>query len=199
MIDLFILAAYGSLLLELLLVPVPSVASAVQLAKQSSASDGGGIRRRVGGLLHFLPVALNIAVFLLPFIQALQALLEGQSGVLTGPIAICGALLILSGRSLTVASALALRSEAMPRLAQGELHAPLHERGVFRFSRNPGLVGMYLFAAGLLTLKPSLWFALGLAHYVWHMHRKVKIEEGHLEQRLGREYTIYAERTRRYV
>jgi protein-S-isoprenylcysteine O-methyltransferase Ste14 len=199
MIDLFILAAYGSLLLELLLVPVPSVASAVQLARQSRAGGDGGIRRRLREVFHFFPVVLNIAVFLLPFTQALKALLDGQSTTLTGSIASWGVLLVLSGRFLTVASALALRSQAMPRLTQGELHAPLHERGVFRFSRNPGLVGMYLFAAGLLTLKPSLWFALGLAHYVWHMHRKVTIEEGHLEQRLGREYAIYAGRTRRYV
>lgn len=201
MIDCFIILAYLSLALELWLIPVPSVASALQLHRR--AREGGAGERPLAATLRwYAPVALNIAVFLLPLGAAVAALARPeatQAPAARGIAVFPGVALILAGRGLTVASALALRSRTRPGPAAGALHAPLHATGVFAFSRNPGLLGMYLFAAGLLLLKPSPWFAIGLVHYLWHMHRRVKIEERHLLQRLGDEYAAYAARTRRYV
>lgn len=198
---LFIIAAYLSLAIELIAIPVPSVASAVQLARNSRRERGGSgsVATR---LRYYLPVLVNIAVFLWPLAAAINALLADDPAGLSmasSAVAVSAALFIVAGRSLTIASALALRAQSRLRLAEGELHAPLRQSGVFALSRNPGLLGMYLFALGLLLLLPSPLFALGLLHYLWHMHRRVKIEEAHLSARLGDDYREYAARTRRYV
>lgn len=199
-LDLFIVAAYASLLLELVLIPVPSVASAVQLAKSSRAAQKGPVP--VSALLRlYLPVVVNVAVFLLPLLSALTGLLSA-SATAVSPDAretLAGAILVILGRLLTVTSALDMRASARQSLARGTLDTPLRTRGLFRYSRNPGLVGMYLFAAGLLLLKPSIWFALGLVHYVWHMHSRVLMEERHLRSVFDTAYLNYAARTRRYV
>lgn len=58
---------------------------------------------------------------------------------------------------------------------------------------------MYAFAFGILLLQPNGWFAIGLIHYLWHMHRKVEIEERFLQNKYGPAYADYLVRTRRYV
>lgn len=197
-VDLLVIAAYLSLVLELWLIPVPSVASARSLSR-ASREVSPARRALPGALRRYAPVVLNIAVFLLPLLGALHDLLTDSTAPRDSSLVSAGILAVLSGRTLTVCSALALRSQVRLAVAEGTLDPPLHTTGVFRLSRNPGLLGMYLFAAGLLALKPSAWFALGLLHYAWHMHRCILIEERHLAAEFGKAYDEYMSRTRRYV
>ncbi|MEM1141559.1 MAG: methyltransferase [Pseudomonadota bacterium] len=207
MASLAVVLGYLTLALELWLIPVPSVVSAVALMKDERVKGADMLSR----LRWLLPALINIAVFAIPLIQSCLELVQplrrgtaaGSDG--TGPLwptgmaVLVGLSLIIGGRLLTVLVATAMRSPAPVNLMQGTLELPLRRDGVFQYSRNPGLLGMYLFVFGVLIVQPSLVFALGLCHYVWHMHRRVLMEEDYLRDRFGSAYTDYLGCTRRYV
>ena len=69
---------------------------------------------------------------------------------------------MLGGRAVTFASMLQLR--------QLRNQAAVQYSGFFRWSRNPGLVGMYAFYLGLCFLFPCVVLFAGLIPYVWNMH-----------------------------
>jgi protein-S-isoprenylcysteine O-methyltransferase Ste14 len=75
----------------------------------------------------------------------------------------------------------------------------LHTTGIYRFSRNPQLVGSFTFIIGYVLLWPSwtgaLWAALWLPISYW----MVKGEEEHLASVFGKEYEAYCRRTPRYI
>ena len=75
----------------------------------------------------------------------------------------------------------------------------LHTGGVYRYSRNPQLVGSFVFIIGYVMLWPSwtgmLWATLWLP-ISWLMERG---EEEHLARVFGKEYEEYCDRTPRYV
>jgi protein-S-isoprenylcysteine O-methyltransferase Ste14 len=72
-------------------------------------------------------------------------------------------------------------------------------RGLFAWSRNPGLVGMYVCFAGLVLASgmPLLWCALPF--YVANMHVRVRLEEAHLRLRLGQAWADYIAAVPRYL
>jgi protein-S-isoprenylcysteine O-methyltransferase Ste14 len=94
------------------------------------------------------------------------------------------------GRGLTFTSVLQLRH------AQRLGRPP---EGWFRWSRNPGLVGMYLCFGGLVLAAglPLLWAALPL--YVANMHGRVRLEEAHQQAQLGPAWANYAAAVPRYL
>ena len=102
-----------------------------------------------------------------------------------------GAVLVLGGQSVTVVSVLQLR--------RYKIRSELQSSGLFRWSRNPGLVGMYAFYLGLCFLFPCVVLFVGLIPYVWNMHTRVLMEESHLSSRLGAPYVDYMTRVPRYV
>jgi len=91
---------------------------------------------------------------------------------------------------------------AMPSLGWGKsfqgVATGLRTTGLYRVSRNPQLVGGFLFIVGYSLLWPSwrgfLWAAL------WPViaHIMVRTEEEHLERVYGEEYRAYCKRTARY-
>jgi len=71
--------------------------------------------------------------------------------------------------------------------------------GVFKFSRNPGLIGLYLSFLGFVIMKPSAFLLFCYLVYILHMHFKIKMEENYLTNKHGEEYSSYLEKTRRYL
>ena len=71
--------------------------------------------------------------------------------------------------------------------------------GVFRFSRNPGLIGLYISFLGFYLIKPSILFSVCFIIYVVHMHFKVKMEEDYLRHKYGENYEAYFQKTKRYL
>lgn len=75
----------------------------------------------------------------------------------------------------------------------------LRMTGLYRYSRNPQLVGGFLFVVGYAMLWLSwagmLWASLWLAIAHW----MVKCEEMHLQNIFGDEYRVYCARTPRYL
>ncbi|NBD37913.1 MAG: isoprenylcysteine carboxylmethyltransferase family protein [Verrucomicrobia bacterium] len=208
--ECILLAGYLSLAVELIIFPVPSVASSRQLlSKEQGSASAHTVLGKARSLplalkmvLLFLPTLLIIGLFLLPPLLALRPDFEDFLVPLLEPappwLPFLGALFVAAGRLLTFASTLALR-QARQQPLRGELDLPLQTGRLFRRSRNPGLLGMYLFFAGLLLYFPNVVLLTGFAGYLLHMHFRILMEESHLEARYGRAYQRYCRQTPRYL
>ena len=71
--------------------------------------------------------------------------------------------------------------------------------GLYQYSRNPGLIGLYISFLGFFLLKPNLLFLGCLVVYLIHMHFKIKLEEDYLLNKHGKDYQTYLEKTRCYL
>lgn len=219
-VDALVLLAYGSLVVELVVFPIPSEASTWQLLAAPGATEGGGelarARRRAlhqKVLLYALPTLLGIVMFLIPLVCIASAEVRREFGVNPHAAAIAaGAVAVGLGRVSTFTSVLQLRAAR----AAGALRAPAAAgadadaatgtaapaalaHGLFRWSRNPGLVGMFTFYLGLCLVywNPAMW--AGLPLYYGNMHRRVRMEEAHLASRLGTVWLDYRARVPRYL
>lgn len=198
-IDSVVLAAYASLLVELLVFPIPSEASTWQLLanRDEGGNEGSLTHARCTSLhnkilLFFLPTALGVLQFLVPLLcivwvdarTALCTLADATTEAIGLP-------LIVVGRVVTFVSVLQLRAQ---RVSGG---GP--PRGLFTWSRNPGLCGMFIFYVGLCLAYgvPLMW--IGLPLYVSNMHRRVLMEEAHLLAAHGQAWTAYATQVPRYL
>jgi protein-S-isoprenylcysteine O-methyltransferase Ste14 len=85
------------------------------------------------------------------------------------------------------------------RLGTPKEDTSLRTDGLFRMSRNPMYVGVYLTIAAstLYTLNPLI-ILLGIFVIAVH-HRIVRAEEKHLRNVFGREYSEYCSRVRQYI
>lgn len=208
-LDIAALFAYATLLLEIVVFPIPSEASTWQLLAPRPASPGAssggsgssaglalGMARRttlVGKLLGFaLPTALGVIAFLLPLlwivVPSCRAPLCWRP---TAAAAVVGIAAILVGRVLTFTSVLQLRAQR--RRGGGP------PGGLFRWSRNPGLVGMYVCYAGLTIGYSAPLLAVVMPLYLWNMHRRVLLEESQLVADHGDRWHRYAARVPRYL
>lgn len=199
-----VFVAYASLLWELTALHVPSAASTLSIWRGPASLQAAysPSRRHVFELswarklaLFVLPVLAVWAVYLYPPIALIaQDPLRDQLYSPTSATNMAAAVLIVAGRAITLISVLTLRG-AGPRAAGRGLAS----QGLFAYSRNPGLVGMYVFASGLWLSTPSLAMLAGLLVYVVYMDFKVRMEEDYLENTFGDEYRAYVRRTRRYL
>jgi len=129
---------------------------------------------------------------------ALDALLSGPSlpPWLTWPL----------GTALTVGGGLLarsfLRAFASAKTPVSPYRAPsrLVTTGSYRFTRNPGYLGMALAYAGVAVLAGSVWALAPLPLVLALVDRGVIArEERYLTRLFGDEYTRYASRTRRWL
>jgi protein-S-isoprenylcysteine O-methyltransferase Ste14 len=193
-ISVIVLLTYGSLFIELLVFPVPSVASSRQLAAQSR----DGAWRRIGHALRGLVVGafLFLPLFLVFFPDLVRLTIPVVDN--PHPLAVFfGLLFILAGRILSMGTAISMRRGQ--KLFRGEEPEVLITSHFFRFSRNPIVVGLLLMYVGLTFLFPHLLLGVGILVIAAHLHSKVRLEETHLEQVHGRAFREYCKRTRRYL
>jgi len=71
-------------------------------------------------------------------------------------------------------------------------------RGIYKFSRNPQIVGYALLLLGFGVLWPSWYIFAGLISYVFIGHRMILTEELHLENLFADKYISYCNKTPRY-
>lgn len=200
-VDAVVLAAYASLVVELVLFPIPSEASTWQLLAPAAAPgpDAGAplaraARQPLGTKLlrYLLPTALGVGLFLVP--PVCIAVPDARRALTTEvppAVAAAGVAAIVLGRAVTFTSVLQLRAA---RATRGAL-----AHGLFRWSRNPGLCGMFLFYAGLCLVTGAPLLALGAPLYVLNMHGRVRLEEAHLAASLGERWSAYRTRVARYL
>lgn len=200
-----LLVAYASLVLELVVFHVPSEASTFQVFARDPADGSDPAHdalafartraRSVKVVVYLLPTAAGVLCFLVP---PVAALFPGVRGVLLPidelarmEVRLAGIATVVVGRIVTFSSVLQMRR----RQAAGALQPD----GLFRWSRNPGLVGMYAFYAGASLMTPCVVLFIGFVPYLWNMHRRVLMEESHLERSLGAPYAEYLAQVPRYV
>ncbi|MFK7739338.1 MAG: isoprenylcysteine carboxylmethyltransferase family protein [Planctomycetota bacterium] len=199
--DIVLIAAYASLVVELVAFPIPSEASVWQLVVTGGDGDGDGdapelvaarrspLAKRL--LLFLLPTALCIALFLVPLVvvaapstQAILAPMRHEAWLWPG----LG--LVWLGRFICFGSVLQLRTakrnDALPA-------------GMFRISRNPGLIGMWTMYGGLCAVIGGPWLWLGAPLYFLNMHTRVRLEEANLDARYTSSWREYVRRVPRYL
>lgn len=198
-IDWFVVAAYASLAIEMLWFAVPSEASTLQLLTRpgDDADAVGRARQRstaskiVG---YLLPTAIGVVAFGIPLAAvtipgAFERFVPIDALVHPAARGI-GVALVVAGRAITVTAMRQLR---------GRAGRAVEAAGLFAWSRNPGLVGMYVLYAGLALIVPSAIFIAAFAPYVWNMDRRVRLEESHLARIGGEPYARYQRAVPRYV
>jgi protein-S-isoprenylcysteine O-methyltransferase Ste14 len=75
----------------------------------------------------------------------------------------------------------------------------LKQSGVYKYSRNPQLVGYGLFILAFVILWPSWLTLIGIIVYCGMAHVMSHVEEQHLRKQHGTSYQAYCERTPRYL
>ncbi|MBO7497688.1 MAG: isoprenylcysteine carboxylmethyltransferase family protein [Bacteroidaceae bacterium] len=155
---------------------------------------------------HAFGYLLGLLIFVIG-IPALMWLASGRmwSYVPDSPLQIIvAALFALGGLALSIWSIIYMRlvGKGNPFDAYGHEVAPRTSRlmtsGPYRICRNPMLVGIYLYDAGILIW---LWKALPLLIFLAEvilLTLQVRSEEKRLEQDFGQEYLDYKKRVGRY-
>jgi protein-S-isoprenylcysteine O-methyltransferase Ste14 len=150
--------------------------------------------RAHGNLSH--PIAILQVAYFCVYALASYAFLDARlsqvnTAGLLFPLAL---VLMLMGFLLVIFS--------MPFLGQrsfGREVGTLRTRGVYRYSRNPQLVGGFFFIVGYAMLWPSWEGALWASLWLVIAHLMVRGEEEHLERIFGDECRSYCLRMPRYL
>lgn len=197
--------AYVSLVGELAVLRVGSVASSASIWKADPMLVGRYSEKyqrlltagRSTKLLAAGPLVVVYAVFAFPIVAVGFGPDPLGDYVFTPSQTseLAGLALVVLGRVLALAAALVLRR----REDRGNGPIALETSGPFRWSRNPGLVGMYVFVIGMWLVMPSAGFAVAIGIYAVYMDRKVRMEEDYLANAFGRRYLEYCMKTRRYL
>jgi protein-S-isoprenylcysteine O-methyltransferase Ste14 len=196
--EIVVLLAYGSLGVELTLFPIPSEASTLDLLTHGGDGTASGALSQARDrsiaaklLLFLLPTAIGVVLFLMPLVAILWPAIRPSLFPIV-PIAwqTAGLVMIVAGRMLTFCSVLQLRS------AKRRATIP---SGLFAYSRNPGLVGMFAFYLGLCLVFGGPWMWLGMPLYFGNMHHRVRLEEASLVATHGHDWQAYQQRVARYL
>ena len=119
--------------------------------------------------------------------------------------AVPAALLMVIGLSLSIWAIVHMKKvgEGNPFDAYNHAVAPrtrhLMTDGPYRFSRNPMLVGVYIYDMGLILWLQSWWPVLVFAGEVIFLTLQVRAEEKRLEADFGDAYRAYRQRVPRYL
>lgn len=195
---------YVTLLLELTVWHIPSVASSVNIM-----SDDKSLKACYSPKFQWvfeLPPALKTLFFISPLLFIYLAHAYPAAGVFIWPEllhkaaylelrSLLAVALVVAGRGISLAYIFTIRKGNKQR---GDSFM-LHTKGVYRMSRNPGLLGLYLSFLGFWLAMPHLLFAICLMVYVAHMHFKVRMEEDFLSHKFGAPYLHYLAQSKRYL
>ncbi|MDH3613221.1 MAG: hypothetical protein OEU90_00285 [Gammaproteobacteria bacterium] len=201
-----LLAAYLTLVGELIFLHVPSVASTLQILSTGSHTDAGYSERyaalfrysRTTKILLFVaPIGVIYALFAYPLVVVVQGTdpLGDYLFIPVDSLQTAGAATLVVGRIVTLSATSSIR---INNRQLGESFF-LHTTGLYKWTRNPGLVGMYLFVAGIWLMMPSLTMAVGIVVYIAYMDFKIRMEEDFLSRKFGEHYDEYRRLTGRYL
>lgn len=203
LLEIIVLLVYASIVFELLFLHVPSVASTFQLFKRGRSEESLLVHRIKNWsvykkiVLLVLPVIISVLVYILPLAIIVVPRLFELLAVIELPLFFhfAGAVLMLTGRVITLTANHQIRKQGVSNTDADQLI----KSGLFKYSRHPLLIGMYITLLGLLIIFPSLWLLGGAIVYLSYMHFKVLLEEDHLIYKYGPKYAAYMQSTPRYL
>lgn len=154
--------------------------------------------------------ALGYILGFLVFVAGIPAVMWWVSGrpfpwASALPWAIIAILLMIPGLALSIWSIIHMKrvGEGNPFDAYNHEVAPrtkhLMTDGPYKFSRNPMLVGVYIYDIGVLLWLQSWWPIAVFAVEVILLTLQVCSEEKRLEADFGEEYRVYREKVPRYL
>ena len=208
-----VVTAYAILLLELVFLHVPSVASVYQLVWRKKSIINYSNQKLTSGklfdvlqwhmfkkiLLLAIPTFISIITGLLPLIYLITIMTNMYSWDIFNNTTLSqnliGIVLIVAGRVFTVYATLVIRKENI----QVKDSFQLKTNTVFGLSRNPLLVGMYVMYMGMFCIFPNVLLAIGLMIYVSNMHFRILLEEDFLYFQFGKPFDAYKIKVRRYL
>ena len=116
-----------------------------------------------------------------------------------GPrVALAGALILL-GLGLNGYCAWQFK-RAHTRIEPWRATSSIITQGPYRYSRNPIYLGFAIAAAGIALVFNSCWMLLSALAFVWIANKFViEKEENYLEQKFGKAYWNYRQKTRRWI
>lgn len=121
------------------------------------------------------------------------------------PLAIISIVLMFLGLALSIWSIVYMKKvgEGNPFDAYNHELAPrtkhLMTDGPYRFSRNPMLLGVYIYYIGVIIWLLKCWPLVVFAFIVVLLTLQVRSEEKRLEADFGEEYRVYREKVPRYL
>lgn len=206
LIRCFTAVVYLTLLYEIAVIRVPSVASTYQLFFMPPRLDSSSLVTRVRRwpllvkvFLLFLPTFASVVVYLLPLLDVIWPPLGEVVHRIDLPtsiiVTVSGLLLCIGGRWAGLVAARRLQATEAP--LGGD--QPLQTSGVFGLTRNPILIGMAMTFVGLWLLFPSWEMAIGFFIFLANMHFRVCLEESFLVEEYGSSYENFLRQTRRYL
>lgn len=209
---IILLLVYATIIYEIVVLPVPSVASTYQLFYVDRVEDAvktspqGSLLQRVRQLstpskciLLFIPTAISVINYCFPLClyflpeTLLQTVMLLSIKSFWGDI--LGLVLIVLGRSLALSSVVKIRAQNSQKNDDFELKTG----GLFGFSRNPILLGMYLTYWGIFFILPNIVSLIGFFIYAANMHFRILLEEDFLTHLFGEKFIRYRDNTRRYI
>ncbi|MEZ4838407.1 isoprenylcysteine carboxylmethyltransferase family protein [Flavobacterium sp.] len=146
-------------------------------------------------ILLFIPTILVNSYFLFPFFYFYPMADSFQIFKPAFELQLLGVLFVLLGRAITFGSMLYIRKENKQKNDSFKLHT----NGIFKYTRNPGLDGMFLFFIGFGLIFPTYISWIGLVGYFVYMLFRVRIEEEFLKELFKQEYTDYCVNTKRFL
>nr|WP_321236192.1 methyltransferase [uncultured Psychroserpens sp.] len=193
---------YMSLFVELYVYSIPSVVSTKKILNPS-ISHLEQFSERIKKRLNW-PLPIKIILFVVPmiFIYMLHLLpayllydLTFNAGDLQCIYYLCfiGIGLVLFGRIISHLYLLSIKK------IKAKSYEGFVTNGLFKYSRNPGLLGLYISFLGFYLIQPSILFLICYSIYIVHMHFKIIMEEDYLTNIHGEDYKLYLQKTRRYL
>ncbi len=203
-VQIIVILLYISLLLELTIFHVPSVASSLNIWNPNDEllnyysekySKIFTMSKWKKFCLFILPLGVIYVTYFFPSFLYFDAPVDlALIFVPSSLVFVLGIILMLVGRYITFSSVLTIRDQN----EQKKDSFTLHTNGRFSKTRNPGLVGLYIFLLGIWFVIPSIYFLMGIIFYMCYMHFKVLMEEDFLTNRFGKPYEDYFTNTKRY-
>jgi len=202
--NILIIVVYLSILVELTILHVPSVASTLQLFYYSDTTLDGPLMTRVKSwsvwlksFALFVPTVISIGLYLLPLLFVFYP--ESKKWLHVSSMGstyqVVGWMVVFLGRFLALFSVIQIRKAN----SQTNNEFSLKTSGWFGFSRNPILIGMYVTYLGWLILFPNVTMVVGFIIYFANMHFRIVLEEDFLRQKFGKQFEDYLRQTRRYI
>jgi len=203
-VEIAIILIYLSIIFEISLFPVPSVASIYQLFFDKKYLTNNTLLEKIQKLnvwlkvlILLLPTFMSVLCYCYPFILILLS--KSKHAYVTRTdhlwIILTAFVILLLGRIISLYSVFIIRKNNR----QQKNSFALKTKAIFSISRNPILIGMYITYAGLLILFPYPLMFAGLAVYLINMHFRILIEESFLKWKFGEEYISYLAHTRSYI
>jgi protein-S-isoprenylcysteine O-methyltransferase Ste14 len=202
--EILVILTYISILGEIIVFPVPSMASSYNLILKMKPAPNDSLYTKVQNLNLWqkiislaLPTLLSVTAYCVPLILILISKFTDDLAYKTERLEfiVIAFILIITGRIISLYSVFKIRRNNRQVGNSFELKT----QSIFSISRNPILFGMYVTFVGMIILFPRFYMLIAFAYYVVHMHFRILIEESFLKYRFGAKYTDYQEKTKRYL